>query len=163
MSKAVKRKKQLTKKEYEDKEQLAYLMYMAGTEQKLIAVELDLNPKTISDWATKGKWKYKRTAGTITRDELVNKCLTTLNKILEDAMEEGADMSKLPDDLVKMANTIEKLDKKNNVVYNIETFTGFNKYLLLRMQEDKQLIPDTVKLINKLQNDYVTQRMSSGQ
>lgn len=163
MSKAVKRKKQLTKKEYEDKEQLAYLMYMAGTEQKVIAEELDLNPKTISDWATKGKWKHKRTAGTITRDELVNKCLTTLNMLLDDALQEGADNAKLPDDLVKMANTIEKLDKKNNVVYNIETFTGFNKYLLLRMQEDKQLTPETVKLINKLQNDYVTQRMSSGQ
>jgi hypothetical protein len=150
----------LTKKEIQNKKQIAYVMYMAFEDNKIIAETLDVTPKTIGDWAEAGHWKTKRSDGTITRDELVNKCLLSLNKILDKALEEGGDDKNLADDLAKMSKTIETLDKKNNIVYNIETFFGFNKYLLIRMQEDKALHPDLVKVINKLQNDYITQRMA---
>jgi len=153
-------KTRLTKKEIENKKLIAYTMYFAFEDNKVIAEAVGVTPKTITDWVNEGKWKSKRTASTITRDELVNKCLSALNIILEKAMEDGADMSKLPDDLIKMGNTIEKLDKRNNVVYNIETFIGFNKFLLGRMPDDKTLTPELLKTINKLQNDYTTYRMN---
>lgn len=152
--------KRLTKKEIENKKQVAYIMYMAFEDNKVIADTLGVSAKTITEWVREGHWKTKRSAGTITRDELVNKCLLSLNKILDDAIAEGGDNKNLADDLAKMSKTIETLDKKNNVVYNIETFTGFNKYLLQRMQDDSTLDADKVKLINKLQNDYVTHRMA---
>jgi uncharacterized protein YjcR len=152
--------KRLTKKEIETKKVIAYAMYMANEDNKVIAETLEVTAKTITDWVTAGKWKTKRSAGTITRDQLVNKCLAALEKILEKATEEDADMTKLPDDLIKMANTIEKLDKKDNVVNNINSFTGFNNYLLNRMKDDSNLTAEKVKEINKLQNDYVTFRIN---
>lgn len=150
----------LTKSELENKKQIAYVMYMSGMEQKEISSQLFISQKTISDWASAGKWKTKRAAGTITRDELVNKCLMNLNRILDASLEEDADNKGLADDVIKMANTIEKLDKKNNVVYNIETFMHFNKYLTKRLEDDKNLTADEVKKINKLQQDYVNDRIA---
>ncbi len=153
-------KRRLSKKEIETKKIQAYAMYMAHVDGKEIAATLDVSAKAVSDWGKDGKWKEKRNANTITRDQLVNKCLAALNKVLERATEDNADLTKLPDDLIKIANTIEKLDKKDNVVNNINTFTGFNSYLLGRMNDDPNLTPEIVKLINKLQNDYVTFRIN---
>lgn len=160
----VNKKKSLTRKEIEDKKQIAYILYMSGEDQNDIAERVDVTPKTISEWATKGAWKQKRTAGTITRDELINKVLLNLNAMLDEAMTEDTDtnFASLSDQLIKMAGAIEKLDRKNNVVYIIEAFTIFNKYLLQRSQEDKSISSDTVKLVNKLQQDYVTFRISAG-
>lgn len=159
---AVKKKqtpKRLTKKELETKKFQAYTMYLAFEQNNVIAEILNVSERTIGEWAKTDKWKSKRTAGTITRDELINKCLTSLNKILDDFVS-GENVANLEDRLAKMAKTIEVLDRKNNVVYNIETFTGFNKYLLQRLPDDANLSADLVKTINKLQNDYVTYRMN---
>src|SRR5436190_16086606 len=147
MSNAAKKKNPLSKKEIEDKKYIAYILYMAGKDQKDIAEQVGVTPKTISEWAKVGAWKQKRSAATITRDELINKVLSNVNKMLDNALAEDQDTNyaSLADQLIKMTGAIEKLDRKNNVVYNIEAFTGFNKYLLQRMQEDKSVSSELVK------------------
>lgn len=147
----------------EDRKRIAYVLFMSGEDQNDIAQQVGVTAKTIGEWVKAGAWKKKRTASTITRDELINKVLSNVNTMLDEAMQQNADTNyaSLADQLIKMTGAIEKLDRKNNVVYNIETFTHFSKYLLQRMQQDKTLRPETVKQINKLQNDYITLRMSS--
>jgi hypothetical protein len=164
MARTVKAKKpRLTKKEIESKKLIAEIMFMDFEDQKVIAEAVGISEKTIGEWKVAGGWERKRSAKTISRDELVNKLLSNINTMLDEAMSEDAEtnFSSLADQLIKMTNAIEKLDRKNNVVYNIETFTNFNRYLLQRMQEDKTLTAEIVKQINKLQNDYVTFRMSA--
>lgn len=153
----------LTKKELENKKQIASIMYMAFEDNKIIAETTGVTPKTIGDWAELGKWKSKRSAGTITRDELVNKLLSNINKMLDDAMEEDADtnFASLSDQLIKMTNAVEKLDKKNNIIYNIETFITFNKWLQQRLVGDGKLTLENTKLINEYQNLFINERMAN--
>jgi hypothetical protein len=153
----------LTKKELENKKQIASIMYMAFEDNKIIAETTGVTAKTIGDWAELGKWKSKRSAGTITRDELVNKLLSNINKMLDDAMEEDADtnFASLSDQLIKMTNAVEKLDKKNNIIYNIETFITFNKWLQQRLVGDGKLTLENTKLINEYQNLFINERMAN--
>ncbi|NNV54536.1 terminase [Limnovirga soli] len=158
------KKGRLNKKEMEAKKLIAEIMFMDFEDQNVIAESVGVTPKTISSWKQEGMWEKKRSAKTISRDELVNKLLTNINVMLDQAVADGADSNfgALADQLIKMTNSIEKLDKKNNVIYNAETFQNFNRYLLQRMNDDKNLTLDTIKIINKLQNDYITLRMTAG-
>lgn len=160
MAKMSQTNKRHTKKDMESKKFIAQAMYMAFEDNKTIAESVGVSAKTISEWAGAEKWKTKRSAGSITRDELINKCLASLNALLDRAIE-GKEVGNIEDKLAKMAKTIEVLDRKNNIVYNIESFIGFNKYLMQRMPEDKVLSADLVKMINKLQNDYLTYRIGA--
>jgi Putative ATPase subunit of terminase (gpP-like) len=154
-------KPRASKKEMENKRQLAYRLYMAGEEQKAIAESISVSEKTIGAWAAEEKWKQKRSAASITRDELVNKILTNINNMLDKSIEsDDANYKTLGDDLIKMANTIEKLDK-NNVVNDIQTFMRFNNYLMQSSNHNESITPDVMKTINRLQNAYVTSRMDA--
>lgn len=148
-----------SKKEMESKKLIAQTMYMSFEDNIIIADTIGVSARTITEWATAGSWKTKRSAGSVTRDELINKCLLSLNKMLDEAIN-GKGVGNVEDKLAKMAKTIEALDKKNNVVYNIETFIGFNKYLMERLPNDRALSTDLIKQVNRLQNDYITLRIN---
>jgi Phage terminase small subunit len=152
----------LTKKELENKKQQAYVMYMGFVEQKDIAEILCVSEKTISNWWTEGKWKEKRGAATVTRDELINKTLQAIGNMLDTALSAGdKNFSTISDGLNKMANTIEKLDKKNNIIHTMECFTAFNNDLMQQMKINKEITPTILKLINRLQNSYITRKMNN--
>lgn len=152
----------MKKKDIENKKQLGFLLYMAGEEQKMIAEHLNITQKTISQWATSDKWKEKRSAATVTRDELVNKTLQAIGNMLDSALEAGdKNYSAISNALVQMANTIEKLDKKNNVVQEMEAYSKFNKFLMVQMQHNKEITPELVKKVNKFQIDYINTRINN--
>ena len=161
MAKAVKPiKARLTKKELENKKAMAFLLYMAGEEQKNISEHLQVTPKTVSVWAVEDKWKLKRAASTVTRDELVNKTLQLIGNMLEDAIASGdKNYTSIANALVQMANTIEKLDKKNNIVAEMEACTKVNKYLMAEMRHDKEITPEFVKKVNKYQIQYINTKI----
>ena len=70
-----------------------------------------------------------RAAKSITRPELVNKLLLTIDKLIEqvNASEDANLIAGLGDKLAKLSSVIEKLDKKANVVDAIEVFMAFFK------------------------------------
>lgn len=149
----------LSKKELEQKKFMAEVMYMNFADQKVIAEDVGVSSQTISGWVNAGKWKEKRSAATITRPELVNKVLANINKMLNDAIENGddTDFASLSDQLIKMTNTVEKLDKKNNVVNKMETFMAFNKWLVRRLTVDSKLTLADTKKINEYQNIFISE------
>ncbi|MBS1641555.1 MAG: terminase [Bacteroidetes bacterium] len=154
--------KRLSKKDIDKLKQQGYVMFMGFVEQKDIAEILCVSEKTISGWVSKGLWKEKRGAATVTRDELINKTLLGIGKMLDAALTSGdKDFGSISDGLNKMANTIEKLDKKNNIIHLMECFKGFNDDLLLQMKESKEVTPTLIKLINRLQASYVNRRMTN--
>jgi hypothetical protein len=156
---SIQKKKQLTKKEIEDKKQLGLVLFITGQPQNLIADYLNVTPKTVSTWATEGKWKEKRSAATVTRPELVNKVLLSIAGVLDKASEAGNQVD--ADKLIKLAKTIEFLDKKNNPVNAMEWFEKFNKMMLQLMATDKELNADFIKKVNKYQIAFVNSLISN--
>jgi hypothetical protein len=144
------------------KKEFAYILYMAGELQKDIAERVEISPLTLINWIKDGGWAEKRAAKNITRTEIVNKTLMAISDLLDRASEEKDEekLSGLSDKLSKLASTIEKLDKQNSVVDDIETFMNFGHWLQRRVNVDKNLTLDMVKLINKYQDIFISERLA---
>ena len=108
----------MTKAELENKKQLGRSLYMSGMEQQEIAERLGVSRVTISSWCTKEGWKEARAAKSITRPELVNKLLLTIDQLIENVNKSNDPtlIGSLADKLSKLSAVVEKLDKKANVV-----------------------------------------------
>lgn len=151
----------MTKADNEKKRQMARTLFMSGKEQKEIAEMAGVSRTSVNKWVKAGGWKEARAAKSITRPELVNKLLLTIDKLITDVNASGdvGLISSVPDKLAKIAQTIEKLDKKASVVDAIEVFMAFSKWLEFRSQADPEVTPRLIKVINKYQDLYITERM----
>lgn len=144
------------------KKDFAFLLYMNGELQKVICERVGTTSKTLQSWIEKEGWKEKRSAANISRSELVNKGLLTMNTIMDKMLseKEADNYSAYMDQLIKCANTIEKLDKKNNVVNDMEAFTNFTDALKSMVGTDPEITVENIKLINRLQDKYINTRLS---
>ena len=151
----------MTKAETEKKKSLARSLYLAGMEQNEIADKVEVSRVTISKWCNAGGWKEARAAKNVTRPELVNKLLLTIDKLITEVneSEDPSLIAGLGDKLAKMSSVIEKLDKKANVVDAIEVFMAFSKWLEYRSTIDPTVTPELIKTINKFQDMYLTEQM----
>ena len=138
-----------SKKDLERLKSLARSLYLSGMEQTEIAEKTDVSRVTISRWCTAEGWKEARAAKNVTRPELVNKLLATIDTLI----------AGLGDKLAKLSAVIEKLDKKANVVDVIEVFMAFSKWIEYRSTIDPEVTPELIKAINKYQDMYITEQM----
>lgn len=153
----------ITKKELEDKKDYARLLYMQGEQQKVIAEKVGVSAQTITKWVNVGGWVEQRAAQNITRPELVNKLLRTVDKMIE-AVNDSDDpdaANGLGDKLAKFAATIEKLDKHTSIVDVIEVFMAFSKWLQFQAEFDEDITPELFKTINKYHNQYINYLMQN--
>lgn len=152
-----------TKKELEDKKDYARLLYMQGEQQKTIAEKAGVSPQTVTKWVNTGNWSEQRAAQNITRPELVNKLLRTVDKMIEavNTSEDPDAANGLGDKLAKFAATIEKLDKHTSIVDVIEVFMAFGKWLQYQTQYDEDITPELLKAINKYHNQYINYLMQN--
>lgn len=153
----------MTKAETENKKSLARSLFLSGMEQTEIADKIGVSRVTVSKWCVADGWKEARAAKNVTRPELVNKLLLTIDRLIEQVnSSENPDLiAGLGDKLAKLSSVIEKLDKKANVVDAIEVFMAFSKWLEFRSQTDPELTPDLIKAINKYQDKYIVESMGS--
>lgn len=153
----------ISKKELEDRREYARLLYMQGDQQKLIAEKVGVSPQTVTKWVSTGGWQEQRAAKNITRPELVNKLLRTIDKMIDSVdVAENPDVANgLGDKLAKIAATIEKLDKKASVVDAIEVFMAFGKWLQFQAQFDESITPELMKKIMKYQDQYINYLMQN--
>lgn len=153
----------MTRQEIERKKAVALQLYLAGSEQKTIAEQLAVTQATVSKWAAAGHWREQRAARNVTRPQLVNKILTAIDDLLDKVLQAGEPelMAGVPDKLVKLASTIEKLDKKANIVDTIEVFMAFSKWLEFQAQTDREITPELLAAFNKYQNRYIIEKMSA--
>lgn len=151
----------MTKAETEKKKSLARSLYLAGMEQNEIAEKVEVSRVTISKWCNADGWKEARAAKNVTRPELVNKLLLTIDKLITEVneSEDPSLIAGLGDKLAKLSSVIEKLDKKANVVDAIEIFMAFSKWLEYRATIDPTVTPELIKTINKFQDMYLTEQM----
>ena len=151
----------MTKAEIEKKKSLARSLFLSGMEQTEIAEKVDVSRVTISKWCTADGWKEARAAKNVTRPELVNKLLLTIDTLITQVNESNdpALVAGLGDKLAKLSAVIEKLDKKANVVDVIEVFMAFSKWIEYRSTIDPEVTPELVGAISKYQDLYITEQM----
>lgn len=151
----------MTKADLQKKKELARTLYLSGMGQNEIADKVDISRVTISKWANTEGWKEARAAKSITRPELVNKLLLTIDTLITQVnqSEDPQLIAGLGDKLAKLSAVIEKLDKKANVVDVIEVFMAFSKWLEYRSQTDPELTPELIKAFNRYQDLYITEQM----
>jgi hypothetical protein len=152
----------MTKAELEKKKELARALYMAGNQQDDIADKVGVSKVTISKWVNADAWKEARAARSITRPELVNKILLTIDRTIESVShsDDPALLAGLGDKLSKLASVIQKLDKQANVVDAVEVFMAFNTWLKYRAATDPEVTPELIKAINKYQDKFLIESMS---
>lgn len=150
-------------KDLDNKKELAKILYMSGKNQKDISDQIKVSRVTINKWVNQEGWKEIRAAKTITRPELINKMLLSINNMIDEALKNpaGGDLTGMSDKLSKIAAAIEKLDKKTNVVNVIEAFIGFEKWLEQRASYDKSISTDLIKEITSLQDRYINEQFNT--
>ena len=153
----------MTKAEVEKKKSIGKSLYLSGMEQTEIADQLGVSRVTVSKWCTTEGWKEARAAKNISRPELVNKLLLTIDGLIENVnkSDDPTVIGSLADKLSKLSATIEKLDKKANVIDAIEVFMAFNRWIQDQASFDPDITPELVKAINKYQNKFLMERMQN--
>ena len=154
----------MKKAELEKKKDLARALFLSGLEQTEIADKVGVSRVTVSKWSTADGWKETRAAKNITRPELVNKLLLTIDKLIQqvNGSEDPNLIASLGDKLSKLAAVIQKLDKQANIVSAIEVFMAFSKWLEYRSATDPDVTPELIKAINKYQDKFLIESMSKG-
>ena len=152
----------MNKAQIERKKTLARSLYLSGMDIQEIAEQVEVSRVTVSKWSTNGRWKEARAAKNITRPELVNKLLLTIDNLIENVNQSSDPtlIGSLADKLSKLSATIEKLDKKANVIDAIEVFMAFNKWIQDQACYDPEITPELIKAINKYQNKFLMEKMS---
>lgn len=152
-----------TKRELEEKRDYARILFMQGDTQKMIAEKTGTSTQTITKWVNDNGWQEQRAAQHITRPELVNKLLRTIDKMIESVSEsdDPEAINGLGDKLSKLSATIEKLDKHTSIVDVIEVFMAFSKWLQFQSQFDGEITPELLKTINKYHNQYINYLMQN--
>lgn len=154
----------MTKAELEKKKDLARALFLSGMEQAEIAAKVGVSRVTVSKWCVADGWKETRAAKSITRPELVNKLLLTIDTLITQvsASEDPALIGGLGDKLAKLSSVIEKLDKKANVVDAIDVFTAFSKWLEYRGQTDPEVTVELIKQVNRFQDIFIIESINKG-
>lgn len=152
----------MTKKESEQKRELARLYYMQGESQKTIAEKVGVSAATINKWVEAGSWKEKKAGQNVTRPEIVNKNLVLISRLLDRLNSEDIDLKdvgKIVDQVSKLAAAIERIDKKANVIDAIEVFTALNRWLEARMEWDGDITPELLAQIERYQDLYISEQV----
>ena len=150
-------------KKTEQKKQLARSLFLSGQELTEIAAQIEVSRQTLSKWCNAEGWKEARAAKNISRPELVNKLLLAIDNLIEqvNASGDAEAIGTLADKLSKLSSTIEKLDKKANVIDAIEVFMAFNRWIQDQACYDPEITPELIKAINKYQNKFLMEKMAS--
>ena len=153
----------MKKNELERKKQLGRSLYLSGLELSEIADQIGVSRQSVSKWCATDGWKEARAAKSISRPELVNKLLLAIDNLISQVNKSGDPeaIGTLADKLSKLSATIEKLDKKANVIDAIEVFMAFNKWIQDQACYDPDITPELIKAINKYQNKFLMEKMAT--
>lgn len=145
-----------------DKKEFAEALFMQGMPQNTIAEKVGVSANTVGKWAKDGCWGEKRAAMTLTRKEVVNNVLRSLNKLAEKLGDSDLkDVGSLADHIAKLSSTISKLDKEASVVDFIECFMAFGRWLEYQAESDHAITPEFRQMVNKYQNKYILELFGS--
>ena len=137
----------LVKLSNDEKKRLALDWYMhTEKSQKEIAEIVGVSQVTLSKWVNDGAWEEQKLLETASKGAAIK----GLYKRLLDLTKEGS-----PDDISKIAASIEKIGDKRATIPNIiNVFIAFGNWA---MERD----PELAKLITSLQTEYIREKIRS--
>lgn len=137
-------KKKLTRAE---KQAIALDLFLdTDKTQKEIAEIVSVTEKTVTKWKTEGDWELLKNAETVTARKIIE-------NLYKRAYTLSQDENSKADDIIKIANSIEKLaNKKVTISQIINVFKDFTTWAF---SEDAEL----AKEINLLQKKYVNYKI----
>ena len=146
-----------------ERKEFAETLYMQGVPQNAIAEKVGTSANTINRWVKEGSWAEKRAAQSLTRKEVVNNVLRSVNKLAEKLgeVEDISSVSGIADQLSKLSATINKLDKEASVVDFVECFMAFGRWLEYQAETDPEITAEFRKMVNKYQNKYILELLGS--
>ncbi|WP_086984829.1 hypothetical protein [Elizabethkingia miricola] len=114
--------------------------------QKEIAQIVHVTEKTLTKWKNEGDWETLKNASTVTARKIIDNLYKRAYALSEDPKSK-------PDDIIKIANSIEKLsNRKVTVSQIINVFKDFISYAFNQNA-------DLAKEINLLQKKYVDHKI----
>ena len=146
-----------------ERKEFAETLYMQGVPQNAIAEKVGTSANTINRWVKEGSWAEKRAAQSLTRKEVVNNVLRSVNKLAEKLgeVEDISSVSGIADQLSKLSATINKLDKEASVVDFVECFMAFGRWLEYQAETAPAITAEFRKMVNKYQNKYILELLGS--
>ena len=145
-----------------DRKEFAENLFMQGMAQNSIAEKVGVSANTIGKWVKDGCWGEKRAAMTLTRKEVVNNVLRSLNNLAIKLGEADLkDVGGLADQIAKLSATITKLDKEASVVDFIQCFIAFGTWLEHQADTDPDITIEFRKLLNKYHNKFILELLSN--
>lgn len=131
----------------DEKKAIALDLFMdTDKTQKEIAEIVQVTEKTIGKWKTDGDWELLKNATSITARNIID-------NLYKRAFELSGNPNSKPDDIIKIANSIEKLsNKKITVSQIINVFKDFTSWAF---GQD----PELAKAINLLQKKFINHKI----
>ncbi len=154
----------MTNSDKNQKKELARLYFMQGDTQQIVAEKVGVSRNTLSRWVQSEGWDERRAALNVTRPEIVNKNLLLISRLLDKLNSDDIDVTnigRIVDQISKLAASIERIDKKANVVDAIEIFRALNRWLVNRMEWDKEVTPELIKVFEHYQQLYVSEQLNA--
>ena len=142
------------RKDLEKHKEIARSLYLSGKSITFIAETIGISRNSISEWSKKGNWEKLRAANTVSRKEIVQRLLMQIDQKL-------TTNEWTAEEIVKAASAVEKLDKRTNIITIIEVFTSYNAWLIARMQLDKELTPELVRIMNRYQDLFISEKLGN--
>lgn len=118
--------------ERDKKRELAQQLYLyTSMDQKEICAKVGWTEATFTKNKQKYKWEELKAAYTLTRESVIRNLYQQVNLITETAnQEKRALTAKECDQIAKLSNAIEKLNRKESLSSYIQVFDTFSKWLL---------------------------------
>lgn len=133
----------------------AKALYLKGIPQERIIEMTGIARQTLSRWISQEGWRELKACYGMTREEVTQKILSIINDAIEDP-DEYLKKKKIADDLVKLAATIEKMDRSTNVVHYVEAFIRFEDWLMEHRKDYPELPDKVVAMLHGLHDDFLT-------
>ena len=123
--------------------------------QKEISEYLDVTEATVSKWKTAGEWDKMKAAKGLTKDTIIKNLYEEALSIQNKARDDKRNLnSKEMDVIMKIAASIEKMDRKFNLPTVIGVFKEFNIWLV-------NVNPELAKSVTEFQRKFIYQ-LSTG-
>ncbi len=127
----------------EEKYAIAFDLFMdTDKSQKEIASIAGVTEKTLTKWKVDNEWDLLKSAETVTARKIIDNLYKRAYKLSQDEDSKA-------DDIIKIANSIEKLSNKKVTISQI--INVFKDFTTWAFGEE----PETAKAINKLQRKYI--------
>lgn len=110
--------------------------------QKEIAEIIHVTEKTLGKWKTEGDWDMLKSATTVTARKIIENLYKKAHALSEDPKSK-------PNDIIQIANSIEKLSNKKVTISQI--INVFRDFIIYAFTQD----PEIAKEVNLLQKKYV--------